>query len=73
MPITLKHKIIFSSGNELKAHTYVLALASPVFKRQFFGAAKETKDVTLIEQTTENILKLIIQIHRISFHKVRLK
>ena len=51
---------IVSSGNEVKAHKYVLALGSPVFKKQFFGDAKETKDVIPIPKTTEESFKTMI-------------
>ena len=35
----------------IKAHKIVLGLASPVFKSEFFGLAKETKDtITVIKQ-----------------------
>ena len=51
---------IVSSGNEVKAHRYFLALASPVFKKQFFGDAKETEDVIPVEQTTEESFKTMI-------------
>eukprot|EP00092_Neocalanus_flemingeri_P031886 GFUD01034638.1.p1 GENE.GFUD01034638.1~~GFUD01034638.1.p1 ORF type:complete len:287 (+),score=70.32 GFUD01034638.1:51-911(+) len=48
---------ILTSGKEVKAHKYVLALASPVFKKQFFGDAKETEDVIPVKETTEESFK----------------
>eukprot|EP00092_Neocalanus_flemingeri_P076197 GFUD01094473.1.p1 GENE.GFUD01094473.1~~GFUD01094473.1.p1 ORF type:complete len:394 (+),score=98.25 GFUD01094473.1:89-1270(+) len=51
---------IVTSGNEVKAHKYVLALASPVFKKQFFGDAKDTKDVIPVPETTEESFKTMI-------------
>eukprot|EP00092_Neocalanus_flemingeri_P017118 GFUD01018513.1.p1 GENE.GFUD01018513.1~~GFUD01018513.1.p1 ORF type:complete len:285 (-),score=58.94 GFUD01018513.1:89-943(-) len=51
---------ILTSGKEVKAHKYVLALASPVFKKQFFGDAKETEDVIPVKETTEESFKTMI-------------
>eukprot|EP00092_Neocalanus_flemingeri_P069048 GFUD01084520.1.p1 GENE.GFUD01084520.1~~GFUD01084520.1.p1 ORF type:complete len:287 (-),score=61.22 GFUD01084520.1:43-903(-) len=51
---------IVSSGKEVKAHKYVLALTSPVFKKQFFGDAKETKDVIPVKETTEEAFETMI-------------
>ena len=59
LPTDVTFRIV-SSGNEVKAHKYVLALASPVFKREFFGDAKETKDVIPIPETTEESFKTMI-------------
>eukprot|EP00092_Neocalanus_flemingeri_P017120 GFUD01018515.1.p1 GENE.GFUD01018515.1~~GFUD01018515.1.p1 ORF type:complete len:285 (-),score=57.88 GFUD01018515.1:89-943(-) len=51
---------ILTSGKEIQAHKYVLALASPVFKKQFFGDAKETKDLIPVPETTEESFKTMI-------------
>ena len=37
---------------EVKGHKLILGLFSPVFKCEFFGAAKETKDTISVRQTT---------------------
>jgi len=36
----------------IKAHKIILGLASPVFKSEFFGPAKETKDTIPVKETT---------------------
>eukprot|EP00090_Calanus_glacialis_P006055 TRINITY_DN14748_c0_g1_i1.p1 TRINITY_DN14748_c0_g1~~TRINITY_DN14748_c0_g1_i1.p1 ORF type:complete len:408 (-),score=85.43 TRINITY_DN14748_c0_g1_i1:62-1285(-) len=49
-----------ASGNGIDAHMYHLALATPVFKAQFFGAARETKDIIPIKGTTRRAFKTMI-------------
>ena len=46
-------------GN-VEAHKMVLGLVSPVFKSEFFGPAKETKDIIPVRQTTLKSFKLLI-------------
>jgi len=45
---------------EIGAHKLILAACSPVFKRMFYGAMKETKDVILIEQSTADAFSVFI-------------
>lgn len=45
---------------EIGAHKLILAACSPVFKRMFYGAMKETKDVILIEQSTADAFSVLI-------------
>ena len=42
---------------ELKGHKLILGLFSPVFKGQFFGPAKETKDTIPVRETTLEAFK----------------
>jgi len=53
-------------GSKIKAHKSILAAFSPVFKRMFYGALKETKDVIPVEQTTaeafENMIKFLYHV-----------
>merc|ERR1719481_750481 len=45
---------------EVMAHKLILASYSPVFKRMFYGAMKETKDVIPVEQCTAKAFSLLI-------------
>ena len=45
---------------EVRAHKLVLASSSPVFKRMFYGAMKETKDVIPVEQSTADAFSLLL-------------
>eukprot|EP00092_Neocalanus_flemingeri_P063116 GFUD01076298.1.p1 GENE.GFUD01076298.1~~GFUD01076298.1.p1 ORF type:complete len:218 (-),score=47.99 GFUD01076298.1:262-915(-) len=47
-------------GKGIDAHKCHLALATTVFKAQFFGAARETKDVIPIRGTTRRAFKTMI-------------
>ena len=49
-----------SSLGIIKAHKIVLALASPVFKSEFFGLAKETKDTIPVKETTVKSFQRLI-------------
>ena len=44
LPTAVTFQIV-TSGKEVQAHKYVLALDSTVFKREFFKDSMETKDV----------------------------
>jgi len=46
---------------ELKAHKYLLASVSPVFRKQFFGKLAEIKQVIDIKETTPFAFKYLIQ------------
>ena len=45
---------------EVHGHKIILGLFSPVFKRGFFGPAKESKDVIPVRQTTLEAFKLLV-------------
>jgi len=45
---------------EVMAHKIILASFSPVFKKMFYGAMKETKDVIIVEQSTADAFSLLI-------------
>merc|ERR1711892_793356 len=45
---------------EMHGHKLILGLFSPVFRKCFYGAAKETKDVITAKQTTLEAFKLLI-------------
>jgi len=47
-------------GRKIKAHKSILAVISPVFKRMFYGALKETRNVIPIEQTTADAFEKLI-------------
>jgi len=47
-------------GRKMKAHKSILAVISPVFKRMFYGAMKETRDVIPVGQTTADAFEKLI-------------
>jgi len=46
---------------EIKAHKYILAASSPVFKAMFFGPMKENKDVVEVKETSYEAFKKLIE------------
>ena len=40
-------------AQEVKAHKTFLAVASPVFRKMFYGSAKDTRDVIPVKETTK--------------------
>jgi len=46
---------------EIKAHKYILAASSSVFKGMFFGPMKESKDVIDVKETTVEAFKKLIE------------
>jgi len=48
-------------GRKIKAHKSILSAFSPVFKRMFFGALKETKNVIPVEQTTADAFEKMVE------------
>ena len=46
--------IIEECGSDIKAHKLIMAMGSPMFKKQFFGELKENKHEILIENTTKD-------------------
>ena len=47
-------------GGEVGAHRLLLAGASPVFRRQFFGSLRETAEVVTIRGTTVEAFRTLI-------------
>eukprot|EP00092_Neocalanus_flemingeri_P030410 GFUD01033010.1.p1 GENE.GFUD01033010.1~~GFUD01033010.1.p1 ORF type:complete len:276 (+),score=77.27 GFUD01033010.1:70-897(+) len=46
---------------KVKAHKMFLAMASPVFRTQFYGSSKDTKDVIPIKETTKEAFDAMIE------------
>eukprot|EP00092_Neocalanus_flemingeri_P035708 GFUD01038879.1.p1 GENE.GFUD01038879.1~~GFUD01038879.1.p1 ORF type:complete len:297 (+),score=55.12 GFUD01038879.1:55-945(+) len=46
--------------SEIKAHRLILGFLSPVFRKQFFGLAKDTKEVIPVQATTKKAFKTMI-------------
>jgi len=46
---------------EIKAHKYILAASSPVFKAMFFGLMKENKDVIEVKETSYEAFKKLVE------------
>jgi len=62
-------------GQEVKAHKLILAVASDVFERQFFGPMKDEKDIR-IEDSTKDVFQAMIDFiydKKISFADLDLK
>merc|ERR1711962_316248 len=56
------------------AHKFLLAGCSPVFRKQFFGALKETGDIVEIKETTAEAFNLMISyIYKAPGSKISLK
>ena len=47
-------------GGEVGAHRLLLAGASPVFRRQFFGSLRETAEVVTIRGTTVEAFRTLV-------------
>ena len=66
IPTDVKFKIVEkdTDGNEaifhFQAHKMALALASPVFRREFYGDLKETEDTILVKETTIDAFQILI-------------
>jgi len=59
-------KKVKKDKREIKAHKFILAASSPVFKGMFFGPMKESKDVIDVKETTfESFKKLIEYIYHV--------
>ena len=46
--------VIEECGSKVKAHKFILAMSSPVFKKQFYGELKETDDKIVIKDTSKD-------------------
>ena len=65
IPTDITFKVVEKDGSEsqahvFKAHKMVLAVASPVFQAEFFGLAKETSDMILVQDTTKEAFETMI-------------
>ena len=66
IPTDVKFKIVEkdTDGNEavfhFQAHKMALALASPVFRREFYGDLKETEDTIIVKDTTIDAFQTLI-------------
>ena len=47
-------------GFKVKAHKLIMAMGSPVFKKQFYGELKEIKDEIVIKDTTRNAFAAMV-------------
>jgi len=45
-----------------KSHRLILATVSPVFKRQFYGPMKDTKEMIEVKETTEEALETLLNL-----------
>ena len=41
-------------GSKVQAHKLIMAMCSPVFKKQFYGELKETEDEIVIKEATKD-------------------
>jgi len=54
-------KGVTKDAREIKAHKYILAASSSVFKSMFFGSMKESKNVIEVRETTFEAFKKLIE------------
>ena len=47
-------------NKEVKAHKVILATASDVFEREFYGAMKETSEVIIIEDACQEVFQVMV-------------
>jgi len=54
-------KIAKALKGKMKAHRYILAASSPVFKAMFYGPMKESKDVIEVKETSYEAFKKLLE------------
>ena len=52
--------VIDHCGSEVRAHKLIMAMGSPVCKKQFFGELKETTEEIVIKNTTINAFAVLV-------------
>ena len=52
--------VIDDCGSKVRAHKLIMAMGSPVCKKQFYGELRETKDEIVIKNTTRNAFAAMV-------------
>ena len=52
--------VIEDCGTKVRAHKLIMAMGSPVCKKQFYGELKETTDEIVIKDTTRNAFAAMV-------------